>query len=94
MKMNEMKLSNFIDVFKNKWMKGKQPYLRLVLFTFSKKKKVIFMKRLLSDSYLKINDRIYKSILDVLVKISLKLIPFLPTLSNFWENENFEILRE
>ena len=41
------------------------------------------MKRLLSDSYLKINDRIYKSILDVLVKISLKLIPFLPTLSNF-----------
>ena len=75
-------------------MKGKQPYLRLVLFTFSKKKKVIFMKRLLSDSYLKINDRIYKSILDVLVKISLKLIPFLPTLSNFWENENFEILRE
>ena len=94
MKMNEMKLSNFIDVFKNKWMKGKQPYLRLVLFTFSKKKKVLFMKRLLSDSYLKINDRIYKSILDVLVKISLKLIPFLPTLSNFWENENFEILRE
>ena len=75
-------------------MKGKQPYLRLVLFTFSKKKKVIFMKRLLSDSYLKINDRIYKSILDVLVKISLKLISFLPTLSNFWENENFEILRE
>ena len=76
-------------------MKGKQPHLRLVPFTFSKKKKkVIFMKRLLSDSYLKINDRIYKSILDVLVKISLKLIPFLPTLSNFWENENFEILRE
>ena len=71
-------------------MKGKQPYLRLVLFTFSKKKKVIFMKRLLSDSYLKINDRIYKSILDVLVKISLKLILFLPTLSNF---ERMKILR-
>ena len=71
-------------------MKGKQPYLRLVLFNFSKKKKVIFMKRLLSDSYLKINDRIYKSILDVLVKISLKLILFLPTLSNF---ERMKILR-
>ena len=48
------------------------------------------MKRLLSDSYLKINDRIYKSILDVLVKISLKLILFLPTLSNF---ERMKILR-
>ena len=44
MKINEMKLSNFIDVFKNKWMKGKQPYLRLVLFTFSKKKKFYLWK--------------------------------------------------
>ena len=47
-----------------------------------------FMTILLLDPYFKIKGWIYRGILGVLVKKSLKLIPFPPIPSNFRGNEN------
>ena len=47
-----------------------------------------FMTILLLDPYFKINGRIYRSILGVLVKKLLNLIQFPPIPHNFEENEN------
>ena len=47
-----------------------------------------FMIILLLNFYFKIKSLIYKSILRVLTKKSLNLIPFLPIPPNFGSNEN------
>ena len=86
-----MKLSNLIWIFWNEGMERKWNEWNVSNFIWSNiegKEWNNFMTILLLDPYLKINGWISRSILGVLIKISLNLISFPPFPPNFWGNEN------